>query len=80
MIHGPKFLLVKVIRRMALLALMLDFSVVAHDPRAKGLCDAAAVSKEDWKLSMPGLEEEICRRRVVFKEHGLYKTCQQLPR
>jgi hypothetical protein len=65
---------------MALLALMLDFSVVAHDPRAKGLCNAAAISKEDWKLPMLGLEEEVCRRRVIFDEDSLYKTCQQLPR
>jgi hypothetical protein len=76
---------VKFVRDTTFTPLRLDFSSVTHHRHSKGLCSAAALSKEDHKLPMVRFRESIvrrssdsdqgvsingCRRRIVFVDEA----------
>ena len=70
---GLMYTSTKTIRDPTLAALSMDLSEIAHRGQASGLCDAAALSKEDKKLSRlkfaddyDAKELDKCRRRLVF--------------
>lgn len=64
----------KTVRDTTVAALTMDLTEVAHSTRAYGLCSAADLSKEDFKLPRlrwKGDERSTCVRKVAFDDDQL---------